>query len=69
MYWKDIVMELLSFGVIKSKGAEGVTVATASKDHTLMLWKFDTEEPIKNPIKIRAFKFCVGIEDLNNVLR
>lgn len=49
-----------SVGVIKKEGAEGVTVATASKDSTLRLWKFSAEEPVNHPIKIRAFKILRG---------
>ena len=41
-------------------GVEGITVATASKDRTLRLWKFDTEDSINNPIRIRAFKILRG---------
>ncbi|GLT72193.1 hypothetical protein SLA2020_441470 [Shorea laevis] len=39
---------------------KSITVATASKDRTLRLWKFDTEERVNNPIKIRAFKILRG---------
>uniref|UniRef100_A0A2N9IMZ0 Ribosome biogenesis protein WDR12 homolog n=1 Tax=Fagus sylvatica TaxID=28930 RepID=A0A2N9IMZ0_FAGSY len=49
-----------SVRVIESKGGEGVTVATASKDRTLRLWKFDTEESVNYPTKIRAFKILRG---------
>ncbi|XP_062151053.1 ribosome biogenesis protein WDR12 homolog [Alnus glutinosa] len=49
-----------SVGVINREGAESITVATASKDRTLRLWKFNTEEPVNNPIKIRAFKTLRG---------
>ncbi|XP_035550981.1 ribosome biogenesis protein WDR12 homolog isoform X1 [Juglans regia] len=49
-----------SVGIINPEGAEAVTLATASKDRTLRLWKFDTEEPINNPINIRAFKILRG---------
>ncbi|KAG2710986.1 hypothetical protein I3843_04G051200 [Carya illinoinensis] len=49
-----------SVGIINPEGAEAVTLATASKDRTLRLWKFDTEEPINNPINVRAFKILRG---------
>ncbi|KAE8021798.1 hypothetical protein FH972_007659 [Carpinus fangiana] len=48
-----------SVGVINPEGAESI-VATASKDRTLRLWKLDGEEPVNNPIKIRAFKILRG---------
>ncbi|KAM3683844.1 hypothetical protein ACJW31_12G179800 [Castanea mollissima] len=51
---------IASVGVINRKGVEGITVATASKDRTLRLWKFDTEDSINNPIRIRAFKILRG---------
>ncbi|KAF2299327.1 hypothetical protein GH714_031567 [Hevea brasiliensis] len=41
-------------------GEDSVTVATGSKDQTLRLWKFHTEEPEKSPAKIRAFKILRG---------
>ncbi|KAG7982416.1 hypothetical protein I3843_04G051500 [Carya illinoinensis] len=47
-------------GIINPEGAEAVTLATASKDRTRRLWKFDTEEPINNPINVRAFKILRG---------
>ncbi|KAM3700389.1 hypothetical protein ACB098_05G092100 [Castanea mollissima] len=51
---------IASVGVINRKGVEGITVATASKDCTLRLWKFDTEDSINDPIRIRAFKILRG---------
>ncbi|KAF2313664.1 hypothetical protein GH714_012639 [Hevea brasiliensis] len=39
---------------------DSFTVATASKDQTLRLWKFDTEEPENSPANIRAFKILRG---------
>ncbi|XP_042976350.1 ribosome biogenesis protein WDR12 homolog [Carya illinoinensis] len=47
-------------GIINPEGAEAITLATASKDRTRRLWKFDTEEPINNPINVRAFKILRG---------
>uniref|UniRef100_A0A5B7AT01 Ribosome biogenesis protein WDR12 homolog n=1 Tax=Davidia involucrata TaxID=16924 RepID=A0A5B7AT01_DAVIN len=52
-----------SVSIIKSKGVESgtdVLVATASKDRTLRLWKFDAEESMDHPMKIRAFKILRG---------
>ncbi|XVF16745.1 hypothetical protein REPUB_Repub10bG0058600 [Reevesia pubescens] len=49
-----------SVRIINSEGAQSVTVATASKDRTLRLWKFDAEESSDNPARIRAFKILRG---------
>ncbi|KAB1211515.1 hypothetical protein CJ030_MR6G013257 [Morella rubra] len=49
-----------SVGVINPEGAGAITVATASKDRTLRLWKVNIEEPIDNLIKTRAFKILRG---------
>ncbi|KAG9134818.1 hypothetical protein Leryth_001114 [Lithospermum erythrorhizon] len=38
----------------------GEIVATASKDRTLRLWKFDSEESIDQPKRIQAFKILRG---------
>lgn len=48
--------------VVKPKVAsmDGEIVATASKDRTLRLWKFDTEESIDQPKRIQAFKILRG---------
>ncbi|XP_042479237.1 ribosome biogenesis protein WDR12 homolog [Macadamia integrifolia] len=48
---------------VNQKGTENVTnlcVATASKDRTLRLWKFDVDEVLDHPTKIRAFKILKG---------
>ncbi|KAJ6683995.1 hypothetical protein OIU85_007668 [Salix viminalis] len=49
-----------SVSVVNSEGTDSVAVATASKDETLRLWKFDTEEHSYQPSKIRAFKILRG---------
>ncbi|KAL5739201.1 hypothetical protein ACOSP7_028122 [Xanthoceras sorbifolium] len=49
-----------SISFLKSDGMKNVTVATASKDQTLRLWKLDVEELISNPKKIRAYKILRG---------
>ncbi|KAF8405893.1 hypothetical protein HHK36_007971 [Tetracentron sinense] len=53
---------ITSVSVINPK-VESVTnlhIATASKDQTLRLWKFDAEEPQRHPMKIRPFKILRG---------
>ncbi|CAN0898642.1 Ribosome biogenesis protein WDR12 homolog, partial [Linum grandiflorum] len=47
-----------SVAVINPEG--DATLATASKDHTVRLWKMDSEEPKKSPAKIRPFKILRG---------
>lgn len=52
-----------SVSVIKPKGAESTTdavAASASKDRTLRLWKFNTEETAEQPTKVRAYKILRG---------
>ncbi|KAJ4966591.1 hypothetical protein NE237_018440 [Protea cynaroides] len=52
-----------SVTIVNQKGTEDFTnlcVATASKDRTLRLWKFDVDEPLNHPMKIRAFKILKG---------
>ncbi|KAJ4707310.1 Ribosome biogenesis protein WDR12-like [Melia azedarach] len=49
-----------SVSIINTDGVKHVTVATASKDQTVRLWKFDTEEPVIHPKKIRSFKILRG---------
>ncbi|KAJ7971063.1 Ribosome biogenesis protein WDR12-like [Quillaja saponaria] len=49
-----------SVSTITPEGAKSVTVATGSKDRTVRLWKFDAEEPVNHPLKIRAFKILRG---------
>ncbi|CAN1274021.1 Ribosome biogenesis protein WDR12 homolog, partial [Linum perenne] len=44
-------------GIIKQGDA---TLATASKDHTVRLWKMDSEGLKKSPAKIRPFKILRG---------
>uniref|UniRef100_A0A251LF83 Ribosome biogenesis protein WDR12 homolog n=1 Tax=Manihot esculenta TaxID=3983 RepID=A0A251LF83_MANES len=51
---------ITSVSIISSGDEDSVTLATASKDQTLRLWKFDTEEPENSPAKIRAFKILRG---------
>ncbi|MCL7035648.1 hypothetical protein MKW94_001977 [Papaver nudicaule] len=48
---------ITSISTINKKGAESTHVATASKDRTVRLWKFDAEEPMN---KVRAFKILRG---------
>ncbi|KAJ4981075.1 hypothetical protein NE237_031912 [Protea cynaroides] len=52
-----------SVTIVNQKGTEDLTnlcVATASKDRTLRLWKFDVDEALNHPTKIRAFKILNG---------
>ncbi|XVF60674.1 hypothetical protein PTKIN_Ptkin08bG0067100 [Pterospermum kingtungense] len=49
-----------SVSIINSKGDGSATVATASKDRTLRLWKFDAEDSSDHPARIRAFKILHG---------
>ncbi|PSR87723.1 Ribosome biogenesis protein [Actinidia chinensis var. chinensis] len=52
-----------SVSIIKPKGMESstvVSIATASKDRTLRLWKFDAEESFDHPKKIRSYKILTG---------
>ncbi|GAV65690.1 WD40 domain-containing protein/NLE domain-containing protein [Cephalotus follicularis] len=49
-----------SVSIINKKGVESVTVATASKDRTLRLWKLNTEDSVYHPMKITAFKILRG---------
>ncbi|KAL6961191.1 WD repeat-containing protein 12 [Sarracenia purpurea var. burkii] len=52
-----------SVSIVKPKGMESTTdvlVATASKDRTLRLWKFDVKESKDYPSKIRAYKIMRG---------
>ncbi|XP_057993632.1 ribosome biogenesis protein WDR12 homolog isoform X4 [Hevea brasiliensis] len=51
---------ITSVSIIFSGAEDSFTVATASKDQTLRLWKFDTEEPENSPANIRAFKILRG---------
>ncbi|EOY03662.1 Transducin/WD40 repeat-like superfamily protein isoform 3 [Theobroma cacao] len=49
-----------SVSIINSEALGSVTVATASKDRTLRLWKFDAEDSNDHPAMIRAFKILRG---------
>ncbi|CAK9168681.1 unnamed protein product [Ilex paraguariensis] len=54
-----------SVSIIKQKSmavesTADLLVATASKDRTLRLWKFDAEQSLDHPSKIRAFKVLRG---------
>ncbi|XP_077216803.1 transducin/WD40 repeat-like superfamily protein [Tasmannia lanceolata] len=52
-----------SVSIINSKVDEKgsmLHIATASKDRTLRLWKFDAAESLNHPSKIRAFKILRG---------
>ncbi|XP_010258084.1 PREDICTED: ribosome biogenesis protein WDR12 homolog [Nelumbo nucifera] len=55
---------ITSVSTIGPKGDDSVTdlrIATASKDHTLRLWKFDAgQRVLDHPMKIRAFKILQG---------
>ncbi|KAK9128784.1 hypothetical protein Syun_017581 [Stephania yunnanensis] len=42
------------------ESSSSLCVATASKDRTLRLWKFDSEVPIGHPAKVRAYKTLKG---------
>lgn len=48
-----------SVSIVNSEGTD-VTIATASKDWTLRLFKFDAEESGDYPTKLRAFKILRG---------
>lgn len=71
--WKDSTMctyileghagPLTSICAINAKGSEGadnIHVATASKDRTLRLWKFDAEDTLDGPARTSAFKVLRG---------
>uniref|UniRef100_A0A1J3FEM6 Ribosome biogenesis protein WDR12 homolog n=1 Tax=Noccaea caerulescens TaxID=107243 RepID=A0A1J3FEM6_NOCCA len=49
-----------SVALVNSEGAGSVTVATASKDRTLRLFKVDTDEPTDSTTKVRAYKILRG---------
>ncbi|KAL2951093.1 hypothetical protein AAZX31_19G027300 [Glycine max] len=49
-----------SVSIINPKGEETITVATASKDRTLRLWKLNAEGPVNNPMRVRAYKILRG---------
>ncbi|CAI8594260.1 unnamed protein product [Vicia faba] len=49
-----------SVSVFNPEGVETVTLATASKDRTLRLWKINTEEATNNPVRVRAYKILRG---------
>ncbi|RHN48318.1 putative transcription factor WD40-like family [Medicago truncatula] len=49
-----------SVSVINPEGVETVTLATASKDRTLRLWKINTEEATNHPARVRAYKILRG---------
>lgn len=54
---------ITSVAIINSKVVGGVTdlpVATASKDRTLRLWKFDIGDAVNQPTKIRTCKILRG---------
>ncbi|KAJ4826080.1 WD repeat-containing protein 12 [Turnera subulata] len=53
---------ITSVSIINPEGKESVTVATASKDQTLRLWKIGLEEDAY-PERIRAFKTLRGHTD------
>ncbi|ESQ41531.1 hypothetical protein EUTSA_v10013619mg [Eutrema salsugineum] len=49
-----------SVAFVNSNGAETVTVATASKDRTLRLFKVDTAESVDSTTRVRAYKILRG---------
>ncbi|XP_010453693.1 PREDICTED: ribosome biogenesis protein WDR12 homolog [Camelina sativa] len=49
-----------SVAVVNSKDAETVTVATASKDRTLRLFKFDADESVDSSTRVTAYKILRG---------
>ncbi|KAL2335449.1 hypothetical protein Fmac_016662 [Flemingia macrophylla] len=51
---------ITSVCIINPEGMETVTVATASKDQTLRLWKLNTEEPVNHPMRVGAYKILRG---------
>ncbi|KAK7282730.1 hypothetical protein RIF29_11736 [Crotalaria pallida] len=46
--------------IINPEGVETVTLATASKDRTLRLWKLNVEEDTNYPMRTMAFKILRG---------
>ncbi|KAL5150039.1 Ribosome biogenesis protein WDR12 [Glycine soja] len=55
---------ITSISIINPKGIETseetVTVATASKDRTLRLWKLNAGDHVNNPMRVRAYKILRG---------
>ncbi|XP_014629624.1 ribosome biogenesis protein WDR12 homolog isoform X2 [Glycine soja] len=51
---------ITSVSIINPKGEETVTVATASKDRTLRLWKLNAGDHVNNPMRVRAYKILRG---------
>ncbi|KAG5112121.1 hypothetical protein AAZX31_13G042600 [Glycine max] len=51
---------ITSISIINPKGEETVTVATASKDRTLRLWKLNAGDHVNNPMRVRAYKILRG---------
>jgi ribosome biogenesis protein YTM1 len=49
-----------SVSVFNPEGVETLTVATASKDRTLRLWKINPEEATDHPARVRAYKILRG---------
>ncbi|KAK8631658.1 hypothetical protein V6N13_028440 [Hibiscus sabdariffa] len=49
-----------SVSIVNSEGTDSAIVATASKDQTLRLWKFDAEDSSDQPARLRAFKILRG---------
>ncbi|CAN8236305.1 unnamed protein product [Cochlearia groenlandica] len=49
-----------SVAFVKSNGADNATVATASKDRTLRLFKVDTADSVDSTTKVRAYKILRG---------
>ncbi|TQD72843.1 hypothetical protein C1H46_041625 [Malus baccata] len=58
----SLLLDLKTFSFLMGYfcGGESVTVATASNDRTLRLWKFNAEETRKSTLRIRAFKILRG---------
>ncbi|TYK05339.1 ribosome biogenesis protein WDR12-like protein [Cucumis melo var. makuwa] len=46
--------------IVNPGEATNVTLATASKDRTLRLWKYSKDDRVKNPTKLRPFKILKG---------
>ncbi|XP_028764508.1 ribosome biogenesis protein WDR12 homolog [Neltuma alba] len=54
---------ITSVSIINHKGAGTCTLATASNDRTVRLWKLNLDKAIEHPRKISAFKILSGHKD------
>uniref|UniRef100_A0A2P2KPY4 Uncharacterized protein MANES_02G054600 n=1 Tax=Rhizophora mucronata TaxID=61149 RepID=A0A2P2KPY4_RHIMU len=51
---------ITAVNIVNPEVADGIIMATASKDQTVRLWKVDAEQPTNYPAKVRAFKIMRG---------